>query len=116
MEELTAVVSIVKGNCMISAVHVGGIEAAKPLTLPKIPWMKLGACRGTKDPDKFFRERADRSGVKNDIEGNTKDAKKMCRGCPVATECLLWALEHDEEYGIWGGSTPDERHKMKRYM
>lgn len=109
---VTAVVNIGKGSLMISAVHVGGIQAPKPMNLPQIPWMKKGECRKSIDPDMFFRERGgDKAG-----SGNTKDAKAMCRECPVATECLLWALEHDEEFGIWGGSTPDERQKMKRYL
>lgn len=119
--EIIAAVNIERDSRMISALHVGGIEASTPMELPSIPWMKRAACKGNKDPDQFFRERSEKKGkaqtvVKGTLEGNTKSAKALCRVCRVNTECLLWALEHDEEYGIWGGSTPDERIRMKRYL
>lgn len=40
-------------------------------------------------------------------------AKMVCRGCPVVSECLEWALEHNE-VGVWGGLTEDERRSLKR--
>lgn len=30
-------------------------------------------------------------------------AKNLCHECPVRRECLQWALEHREIWGIWGG-------------
>jgi WhiB family redox-sensing transcriptional regulator len=36
-------------------------------------------------------------------------ARAICKQCPVAARCLTWALENDEQYGIWGGMTPGER-------
>ena len=30
-------------------------------------------------------------------------AKNMCFTCPVRSECLQWALEHRQIWGIWGG-------------
>lgn len=30
-------------------------------------------------------------------------AKNMCFSCPVRKECLQWALEHRQIWGIWGG-------------
>jgi WhiB family redox-sensing transcriptional regulator len=41
-----------------------------------------------------------------------RDAKAICNTCPVALECLRWALDHDEQHGIWGGMTPTERRRM----
>lgn len=103
---------------MISAVHVGGKEAEK-FDFLNIPWMKRGACRGTKDPDKFFRERGSKETDSRQgriRQANTTDAKMICGMCSVASECLLWALQNNEEFGIWGGSTPEERQVMKRYL
>lgn len=40
-------------------------------------------------------------------------AMRVCRRCPVQAECLEWALTHDERYGIWGGTLPSQRAKMK---
>jgi len=46
--------------------------------------------------------------------GSTRDAKKVCRGCEVRAECLEYALEHDERFGIWGGLSERERRRIKR--
>jgi WhiB family redox-sensing transcriptional regulator len=29
-------------------------------------------------------------------------------------ECLEWALDTDEQFGVWGGTTPRERRRLKR--
>ena len=31
------------------------------------------------------------------------NAKNLCFGCPVRSQCLQWALEHRQIWGIWGG-------------
>lgn len=31
-------------------------------------------------------------------------AKLICADCPIKRGCLLWALERQEAYGIWGGA------------
>jgi WhiB family redox-sensing transcriptional regulator len=41
-------------------------------------------------------------------------AKRICSGCPVRAECLIDALEHRHEYGIWGGLTERERRAILR--
>ena len=38
---------------------------------------------------------------KNSEERN--EAKNLCFSCPVRKDCLQWALEHREIWGIWGG-------------
>jgi WhiB family transcriptional regulator, redox-sensing transcriptional regulator len=40
-----------------------------------------------------------------------RDAKRVCRSCPVRAECLEWALEHGEMFGVWGGLTERERRR-----
>lgn len=42
------------------------------------------------------------------------EAKQICRSCPVRLECLEYALEIREEWGIWGGLTPAERRNIPR--
>ena len=56
------------------------------------------------DPEAFFPEKG----------GSTRDAKKVCVGCEVRGECLEYALEHDERFGIWGGLSERERRKFKK--
>lgn len=48
-------------------------------------------------------------------------AKFICAGCPIKQECLDYAMAAQEDYGIWGGLTAEERkwffheaRKMKR--
>lgn len=41
-------------------------------------------------------------------------AKSICDECPIKKACLRMALELDCEYGIFGGTTPEERRNMKR--
>lgn len=53
------------------------------------------------DPETFFPDPADHHGV--------EFAKSYCRRCPVAADCLQYALELDARFGIWGGTTPNQR-------
>lgn len=36
-------------------------------------------------------------------------AKRLCGGCPVKAECFRYAVESGQKYGIWGGTSPQER-------
>lgn len=38
--------------------------------------------------------------------------QKMCSGCPIMEGCLEWGLAH-ERYGIWGGTTPAQRARIR---
>jgi len=66
-------------------------------------WQDRALCAQT-DPEAFFPEK----GV------STREAKKVCRGCEVRAECLEFALENDERFGIWGGMSERERRRLKR--
>lgn len=48
------------------------------------------------------------------LHSDTTLARRLCRACPVATDCLEYALRHDERYGIWGGLDPVERAALRR--
>jgi WhiB family transcriptional regulator, redox-sensing transcriptional regulator len=37
------------------------------------------------------------------------EAKTICRRCPLAGDCLAWALDTGQPDGIWGATTPAER-------
>ena len=66
-------------------------------------WQDRALCAQT-DPEAFFPEKG----------GSTREAKKICTGCEVKTECLEYALANDERFGIWGGLSERERRRIKR--
>jgi WhiB family redox-sensing transcriptional regulator len=72
-------------------------------------WRHRAACRNL-DPEIFFPVAED--GPVRDRE--TARAKAVCARCPVAAQCLAWALESGQDYGIWGGMTEDERRALRR--
>lgn len=41
-------------------------------------------------------------------------ARRICAGCPVTAECLDWAQEHEKDYGVYGGLTPEERQRLRQ--
>lgn len=71
-------------------------------------WQEQGNCVGM-DVEIFFLPTGARDSDK--IERESK-AKAICEGCPVINECLDHALTVPENYGVWGGTTPEERLRM----
>ena len=55
-----------------------------------LSWQERSLCAQT-DPEAFFPEKG----------GSTREAKKVCVGCEVRSECLEYALANDERFGIW---------------
>lgn len=66
-------------------------------------WSDRGNCQGV-DPDLFFPERG----------ASTREAREVCRGCVVRSECLEYALVNGEKFGIWGGLSERERRRLRR--
>ena len=77
---------------------VRGVDDGNPLA-----WQADSLCAQT-DPEAFFHEKG----------GSTRDAKKICGSCEVRSECLEYALENDERFGIWGGLSERERRKLRK--
>ena len=66
-------------------------------------WQLEANCLGV-DPDLFFPERG----------ASTKEAKAVCKGCVVREDCLEFALQNGEKFGIWGGLSERERRRIRR--
>ncbi|KDQ65534.1 WhiB family transcriptional regulator [Streptomyces sp. NTK 937] len=71
-------------------------------------WRRHAACRD-EDPDLFFP-----IGTTGPALVQTEEAKTVCRGCPVRQQCLDWALENNQDAGVWGGLGETERRTLKR--
>jgi WhiB family redox-sensing transcriptional regulator len=71
-------------------------------------WRHKAACR-EEDPELFFPV-----GMTGPALLQAAEAKKVCRRCPVRTQCLDWALKTGQDAGVWGGMTEDERRDLSR--
>ena len=81
------------------------------LTLASDEWRRTAACRDT-DPDLFFPV-----GTTGPAIEQIESAKAVCRACDAQDLCLEYALATNQDSGIWGGTSEDERrHLRKRYQ
>jgi len=40
-------------------------------------------------------------------------AKRICHDCPVTASCLEYAMRTNQTEGIWGGTSPIQRERMR---
>jgi WhiB family redox-sensing transcriptional regulator len=71
-------------------------------------WRVRAACSEV-DPDLFFPV-----GVTGPAVDHIDAAKAVCRGCIVREECLEFAISTNQEYGVWGGTSEEERRVLRR--
>lgn len=70
--------------------------------LPDDDWMREAVCTQT-DVEAFFPEGGSSAAL----------ARRVCLGCPVRSDCLKWAMDTDERYGVLGGMTERERARLR---
>lgn len=75
------------------------------LSEPPTKWMNKAACRGS-NTNMFYP---------NPGEPSTP-ARQICDTCPVAVECLEYAINNGERYGIWGGTPVRKRRDPARAL
>ncbi|MBX3094082.1 MAG: WhiB family transcriptional regulator [Cryobacterium sp.] len=99
----------VPGDWFVDPVHLGVPGVRSPGARPGdedegvLGWQTDALCAQT-DPEAFFPEKG----------GSTRDAKRICASCEVKTQCLEYALQNDERFGIWGGLSERERRKLRK--
>ena len=71
-------------------------------------WRSEALCRDT-DPELFFP-----IGTTGGALLQIEQAQAVCRQCPVQADCLEFALATNQEAGIWGGTTEEERRKLRK--
>jgi WhiB family redox-sensing transcriptional regulator len=71
-------------------------------------WRDDAACRDT-DPDLFFP-----IGSTGPAVEQIESAKAVCFQCDAQQSCLAFALATNQESGIWGGTSEEERRKLRK--
>ncbi|UYP18595.1 WhiB family transcriptional regulator [Rhodococcus sp. Z13] len=73
-------------------------------------WVISARCRGV-DTAMFFPQVENGRGAAVRAE---RQAKEVCRACPVIVECLDHAVRTGETHGVWGGMNHAERRAYER--
>lgn len=71
-------------------------------------WREDASCADV-DPELFFPV-----GVTGPAVGQIAAAKAVCAGCAVQASCLEFAITTNQEYGVWGGTSEEERRVLRR--
>ena len=71
---------------------------------PETPaWMSDASCAEI-GGEPFFEE----------VGASSRQAIAICRACPVREQCLQYALDNQEAWGLWGGLLPHQRRRLRR--
>jgi WhiB family transcriptional regulator, redox-sensing transcriptional regulator len=71
-------------------------------------WREKASCRSV-DPDLFFPV-----GTTGIALVQIEHAKSVCQQCDVKQACLDFAIQTNQESGVWGGTSEEERRKLRR--
>ena len=71
-------------------------------------WRANSSCRDT-DPDLFFPV-----GTTGPALEQIAAAKAVCDSCEAKAPCLEFALTTNQDSGVWGGTSEEERRKLRR--
>ena len=82
-----------------------------PVVRPQ-PWMARALCADC-DPDLWFPDPEDPPGIRI---ARTAEAIRICRRCPVRGQCLRWAFESNDSWGILGGLTKRMRSQLRNRL
>ena len=80
----------------------------RPESVAAETWRLGASCRST-DPDLFFP--VGTTGLAID---HIASAKAVCAACAVQAPCLEFAIETNQDSGVWGGTSEDERRQIRR--
>jgi WhiB family redox-sensing transcriptional regulator len=72
---------------------------------PPDHWQERAACYGL-DPEIFFPTTEEEAGL----------GLSYCAVCTVREICLAWAVRNGERYGVWGGTTEQQRRRLIRHV
>lgn len=75
-----------------------------------IDWRADAACRDT-DPALFFPV-----GTTGPAVDQIASAKEVCYSCLCKDACLDFALSTNQDTGVWGGTSEEERRVIRRRL
>ena len=73
----------------------------------KFDWRAYAACEGIEKTDTFFGE---------DYGATYGLARMYCSTCPVVIDCLIEGIEDQDNIGMWGCTSPNERTQIRSWM
>ncbi len=71
-------------------------------------WREFASCRDT-DPDLFFPV-----GTTGPAIVQIEAAKSVCNACDAKEPCLEFALETNQDSGVWGATSEEDRRQLRR--
>jgi WhiB family redox-sensing transcriptional regulator len=87
-------------------------EIMDPLPFPEVgTWRKFASCRH-EDTTTFFATGL--VGHNKEVRQKRQQAVEICQGCPVALQCLRYAVKNDIRWGVWGGRDMQPLKKIER--
>lgn len=86
----------------------GRLDLARMLILLS----EQGKCVGARDPERWWKGLP--KGVTDAVPIARKRAAALCEGCPVIEQCRWYALEAEEDDGVWGGLCEADRALLRR--
>jgi WhiB family redox-sensing transcriptional regulator len=84
------------------------LTSSRSLSLAADEWRSLASCQDT-DPDLFFPV-----GTTGPAIEQIANAKAVCEACAAKEPCLEFALSTNQDSGVWGGTSEEERRKLRR--
>lgn len=77
-----------------------------------LDWQSRAACQGMSTALFFCDHTEDRDCDSTHVEHKLAGIA-VCMGCPVRTECLDFAMRNTIRFGIWGGTTAQDRKRLR---
>jgi WhiB family redox-sensing transcriptional regulator len=86
-----------------------------PIDLQRPDWYDQANCRTA--PKTVFYPKGKSGPRKLSAQADHEQRHAIatyCNPCPVKAECLAYAMDRPEVFGVWGGTTPQERLQDRR--
>ena len=81
---------------------------SEALSVADDAWRDSAACRDT-DPDLFFPV-----GTTGPAITQIEAAKGVCNECDAKAPCLEFALATNQDSGVWGATSEEDRRQLRR--